>query len=51
MQTDISTFLQKKLASFSVQPVVYAYGTVSRVGDGVVRVTGLPGRVRGASGV
>ena len=47
MQTDISTFLQKKLASFSVQPVVYAYGTVSRVGDGVVRVTGLPGRAYG----
>ncbi len=47
MKTDISTFLKQKLASYTVEPVVYAYGTVSRVGDGVVRVTGLPGRAYG----
>ena len=44
MATDMSAFLRKKIEQFSVKPVVYAYGTVSRVGDGVARVTGLPGR-------
>ncbi len=47
MTPDISSFLKKKIESFSVEPVVYAYGTVSRVSDGVVRVTGLPGRSYG----
>ncbi|MBQ7542981.1 MAG: F0F1 ATP synthase subunit alpha [Clostridia bacterium] len=47
MATDLSAFLKQKIESFSVQPVVYAYGTVSRVGDGVARVTGLPGRCYG----
>ena len=47
MATEMSAFLRKKIESFSVEPVVYAYGTVSRVGDGVVRVTGLPGRCYG----
>ena len=47
MTPDISSFLKKKIESFSVEPVVYAYGTVSRVSDGVVRVTGLPGRCYG----
>ena len=47
MRPDISAFLKQKIESFSVQPVVYAYGTVSRVGDGVVRVTDLPGRAYG----
>ena len=44
MATDLSAFLRKKIESFSVKPVVYDYGTVSRVGDGVARVVGLPGR-------
>ena len=47
MATELSTFLKQKIESYSVQPVVYAYGTVSRVGDGVARVTGLPGRCYG----
>ena len=47
MKSDISTFLKQKLESFAVEPVVYAYGTVARVSDGVVRVTGLPGRAYG----
>ena len=44
MATELSAFLRKKIESFSVKPVVYDYGTVSRVGDGVARVVGLPGR-------
>ena len=44
MATEMSAFLRKKIESFSVKPVVYDYGTVSRVGDGVARVVGLPGR-------
>ena len=47
MQSDLNAFLKKKIESYAVSPVVYAYGTVSRVGDGVVRVTGLPGRAYG----
>ena len=47
MRMDISTFLKHKIESYELKPVVYAYGTVSRVGDGVVRVTGLPGRCYG----
>ena len=47
MATDMSAFLRRKIESFSVKPVVYAYGTVSRVGDGVARVVGLPGRCYG----
>ena len=47
MATDMSAFLRKKIESFSVKPVVYAYGTVGRVGDGVARVVGLPGRCYG----
>ncbi len=44
MATELSAFLRKKIESFSIKPVVYDYGTVSRVGDGVARVVGLPGR-------
>ena len=44
MATDLSAFLRSKIESFSLKPVVYEYGTVSRVGDGVARVVGLPGR-------
>ena len=47
MATELSAFLRNKIESFSVKPVVYDYGTVSRVGDGVARVTGLPGRCYG----
>lgn len=47
MRMDISSFLKKKVESYEMKPIVYAYGTVSRVGDGVVRVTGLPGRCYG----
>ena len=47
MATDLSAFLKRKIESYAVKPVVYAYGTVSRVGDGVARVTGLPGRCYG----
>ncbi|MDD6061831.1 MAG: F0F1 ATP synthase subunit alpha [Oscillospiraceae bacterium] len=44
---NLSDFLKQKIEQFEPTPVVYAYGTVSRVGDGVVRVTGLPGRSYG----
>lgn len=47
MRMNISDFLKQKIEQFEPTPVVYAYGTVSRVGDGVVRVTGLPGRSYG----
>ena len=47
MRMNLSDFLKQKIEQFEPTPVVYAYGTVSRVGDGVVRVTGLPGRSYG----
>ena len=47
MRMNISDFLKQKIEQFEPTPVVYDYGTVSRVGDGVVRVTGLPGRCYG----
>ncbi|MGN0636082.1 MAG: F0F1 ATP synthase subunit alpha [Acutalibacteraceae bacterium] len=47
MRMDISAFLKEKVENFAPKPLVYEYGTVSRVGDGVVRVTGLPGRCYG----
>ena len=45
--SDISSFLKSRIDSFEAKPVSYKYGTVSRVGDGVARVTGLPGRLYG----
>ncbi|MCR5484935.1 MAG: F0F1 ATP synthase subunit alpha [Clostridiales bacterium] len=44
---NISAFLQRRVSSFVTSPVVYDYGTVSRIGDGVVRVDDLPGRCYG----
>ena len=46
-EKSISETLRERVAAFSFEPVVYSKGTVSRVGDGVVRVTGLPGRKYG----
>lgn len=43
----ISEHLKKQLASFDFKPIVYSYGTVSSVSDGVVWVDGLQGRVFG----
>ncbi len=42
-----SEYLKSRLDSFSVGPLSYRYGTVTAVGDGVARVTGLPDRVYG----
>ncbi len=42
-----SEYLHERLARFTAQPVSYRYGTVSSVGDGVARVSGLPGRLYG----
>jgi len=41
---NIASFLKQRIASFEKSPVSYARGRVSSVGDGVVRVTGLPMR-------
>lgn len=42
-----SEYLKNKLDSFSLEPVVYDYGTVTSVGDGVVRIEGLQNRLYG----
>ncbi len=42
-----SEYLKKRLQSFEVEPVVYDYGTVKSVGDGVARVEGLQNRLYG----
>ncbi len=42
-----SEYLKHKLESFTFEPVVYDYGTVASVGDGVARVEGLKNRVYG----
>ncbi len=42
-----SEYLKHKLESFTFEPVVYDYGTVTSVGDGVARVEGLKNRVYG----
>lgn len=39
---NISSYLKRIIDSYEVKPVSYRYGTVSRLGDGVVHVTGLP---------
>ena len=43
----ISEFLRERINTFERKGVVYEYGTVSRVSDGVVRVDGLSGRSYG----
>ena len=43
----ISEFLRQKVASYQPSPVEFRRGTVTRVGDGVVRVKGLPERLYG----
>ena len=40
-------YLKQRLQSFSREPLLYQYGKVCSVGDGVVRVSGLPGRSYG----
>lgn len=42
-----SEYLKQKLASFEFERVVYPFGTVESVGDGVARVEGLSGRLYG----
>ena len=44
---EIGSFLKKQIAEFHVKPIVYRCGKVAKVGDGVVRVTGLPDRLYG----
>ena len=46
-EKSISETLRERVAAYSFSPVIYSKGRVSRVGDGVVRVTGLPGRKYG----
>ena len=40
----ISAYLKERIARYSFAPVCYSRGVVTRVGDGVVRVAGLPER-------
>ncbi len=42
-----SEYLKHKLNSFTFEPLVYDYGTVKSVGDGVARVDGLQNRLYG----
>ena len=42
-----SEYLKQRLESFEFESVVYPYGTVKSVGDGVARVEGLSGRLYG----
>ncbi len=42
-----SEYLKAKFESFTFEPVVYDYGTVKSVGDGVARVDGLQNRLYG----
>ena len=44
---DIGSVLKKRIADFHTAPIVYRRGKVSSVGDGVVRVKGLPDRLYG----
>ena len=44
---EIGSFLKKRIEQFRVEPIVYRCGRVSSVGDGVVRVKGLPDRLYG----
>ena len=45
--SDISRFLKNRIESFSAAPISYSYGKVVKVGDGVARIEGLPGRLYG----
>ena len=47
MAVGISEFLKKQISDFAPGAVVYRKGIVSKSGDGVVKVTGLPGRLYG----
>ncbi len=42
-----SEYLKNKLTSYAFEPLVYGYGTVKSVGDGVARVEGLKNRLYG----
>ena len=42
-----SEYLKSKLGSYTFKPLVYDYGTVKSVGDGVARVEGLQNRLYG----
>ncbi len=42
-----SEYLKSKLGSYTFEPLVYDYGTVKSVGDGVARVEGLQNRLYG----
>lgn len=44
---ELGSFLKKRIADYKAEPIVYRCGKVSSVGDGVVRVTGLPDRLYG----
>lgn len=44
---EIGGYLKKQISRFRVEPIVYRRGTVSSVGDGVVRVKELPDRLYG----
>ena len=44
---EIGGYLKRQISRFRVEPIVYHRGTVSSVGDGVVRVKGLPDRLYG----
>lgn len=44
---DISSYIKNRINTFERQSIVYQNGKVSKVSDGVVRVTGLPGRCYG----
>jgi len=42
MPEGISAFLKKRLNEHKVETIKYKYGTVTKTGDGVARVSGLP---------
>ena len=44
---EIGGYLKKQIARFQVEPIIYRRGRVASVGDGVVRVKGLPDRLYG----
>ena len=46
-ELNISAFLKQRIAEFKGGPVEFRRGTVTKVGDGVVRVKGLPERLYG----
>ncbi|MBQ9940458.1 MAG: F0F1 ATP synthase subunit alpha [Clostridia bacterium] len=45
--SDIGEFLKKRIDSFEPKPLIYRYGTVKSVADGIVRIDGLPHRSYG----